>query len=70
MKERSILPALILVIVGVGLSPAVASAQVGTTASAGAADAQGIRAATVLNWVRYLLPNLHSYRGDPASCRC
>ena len=48
MKKPNILPALILVIFGVGLSVTVASAQADATASAGAANSEGIRAATVL----------------------
>jgi preprotein translocase subunit YajC len=48
MKKPNILPALIFVIFGVGLSSTVASAQADTTASAGAANSEGIRAATVL----------------------
>ena len=46
MKKQSVLAVLILVIFGVGLSPAMALAQADTTA--GTANAQGIRAATVL----------------------
>jgi hypothetical protein len=48
MKKPNILYALILVIFGVGLSFTVASAQADTTAPAGAANPEGIRAATVL----------------------
>jgi len=48
MKNLNILPALILAICGVGLRFAVASAQADATASAGAANSEGIRAATVL----------------------
>jgi preprotein translocase subunit YajC len=48
MKQPNILPALILVIFGVGLSFTMASAQADATASAGAANSEGIRAATVL----------------------
>ena len=48
MKKPNILSALILVIFGVGLSFTVASAQAETPASAGAANSEGIRAATVL----------------------
>jgi len=48
MKNLNILPALILALFGVGLSFAVASAQADATASAGAANSEGIRAATVL----------------------
>ena len=48
MKKPNILPALILVIFGVGLSFTVASPQAAATASAGAANSEGIRAATVL----------------------
>ncbi len=48
MKKPNILPALALVIFGVGLSFTVASPQVDATASAGAANSEGIRAATVL----------------------
>jgi hypothetical protein len=47
MKQSNILAALILVIFGLGLST-VASAQAEATASAGAANSEGIRAATVL----------------------
>jgi len=48
MKKPNIVPALILVIFGVGLSFTVASAQADATASAGVANSEGIRAATVL----------------------
>ena len=48
MKKPNVLSALILLIFGVGLSSAVALAQADTTASAGAANSEGIRAATVL----------------------
>ncbi len=48
MKKPNLLPALILAIFGMGLSFAVASAQADATTSAGAANSQGIRAATVL----------------------
>ena len=48
MKKPNILPALILAIFGVGLCFTLASAQADATASAGAANSEGIRAATVL----------------------
>jgi hypothetical protein len=48
MKKLNVLAALILVIFGVGLSSTMASAQADTTTSAGAANPEGIRAATVL----------------------
>ena len=48
MKKPNILPALILVIFGVGLSFTLASAQADATTPAGAANSEGIRAATVL----------------------
>ncbi len=48
MKKQNVLAALILVMFGVGLSSTVASAQADTTASAGVANPEGIRAATVL----------------------
>ena len=48
MKKPNLLPALILAIFGMGLSFAVALAQADATTSAGAANSQGIRAATVL----------------------
>lgn len=48
MKKPNILSALILVIFGVGLSFTVASAQADATVSAGAANPEGIRKATVL----------------------
>jgi hypothetical protein len=48
MTKLSILLTAILLIFGVGLSPAEALAQADTTASAGAANSEGIRAATVL----------------------
>ena len=48
MQKPNILRALILVIFGVGLSFTLASAQADVTASAGAANSEGIRAATVL----------------------
>ena len=47
MKKQSVLAALILIF-GVGLSSTVASAQANATASAGAANSEGIRSATVL----------------------
>ncbi len=48
MKKPNILPALILAIFDVGLCFTLASAQADATASAGAANSEGIRAATVL----------------------
>jgi len=48
MKKPNYLPALISVIFGVGLSFTVASAQADATTPAGAANSEGIRAATVL----------------------
>ncbi len=48
MNKPNILPAVILVIFGVGLISTVASAQADATASAGAANSEKIRAATVL----------------------
>ena len=48
MKKPNILPALILVIFGVGLSFTVAAAQADATTPAGGANSEGIRAATVL----------------------
>ena len=48
MKKPNILSALILVIFGIGLSFTVASAQPDATMSAGAANPEGIRKATVL----------------------
>jgi hypothetical protein len=48
MKKQNVLAALILVIVGIALSSTLASAQADSTASAGAANPEGIRAATVL----------------------
>lgn len=46
VRKQSIVPAVILIVFGVGMSPAMALAQADTTA--GTVNAQGIRAATVL----------------------
>ncbi len=48
MKKQNFLAALILMILGVGLSSAVALAQADTTAAPPAGDTEGVRAATVL----------------------
>jgi hypothetical protein len=48
MKKRGILLTVILLAFGIGLSRVVALAQTDATASAGAANSEGIRAATVL----------------------